>query len=113
MAANKENDNYLWEKLNQARQAKAAKGGYAGYGSPPFGQKSVNGKLVENSQEQEIIELIRRHHKSGKSLPQIASWLNLQGYTTKRGKHWQPVSVKRVLDRLYGKKGRISGSNKN
>ncbi|MDJ0695880.1 recombinase family protein [Mastigocoleus sp. MO_188.B34] len=109
MAANKENDNYLWEKLNQARQAKAARGGYAGYGSPPFGKKSVNGELVENSQEQQIIELIRRHHKSGKSLPQIANWLNLQGYTTKRGKQWQPVSVKRVLDRLYGKKGRISG----
>ena len=109
MTANNPKDNYLWEKLNQARQAKAARGGYAGYGSPAFGLKSVNGELVENPQEQQVVELIRRHHKSGKSLPQIANWLNQQGYKTKRGKQWQPVSVKRVLDRLYGKKSKICG----
>lgn len=113
MTANNPKNDYLWEKLNQARLAKAARGGYAGYGSPAFGQKSINGNLVDNPQEQEIIELIRRHHKSGKSLPQIARWVNQQGYTTKRGKQWQPVSVKRVLDRLYGKKGRISGMDDN
>ena len=109
MTANNPKDNYLWEKLNQARLAKAARGGYAGYGSPAFGLKSVDGELVENPQEQQIVELIRRHHKSGKSLPQIANWLNDRGYRTKRGKYWQPVSVKRVLDRLYGKKSRTSG----
>lgn len=110
MATGKSKDSYsyLWEKLDQARKAKAASGGYAGYGSPAFGQQSVNGELVENPSEQQIIELIRRHHKSGKSLPQIAAWLNQQGYTTKRGNQWQPVSVKRVLDRLYGKIQRIS-----
>ena len=108
MTVNNPKDNYIWEKLNQARQEKAARGGYAGYGSPAFGKTSINGELVDNPKEQQIIELIRRHHKSGKSLPQIANWLNQQGYTTKRGKKWQPVSVKRVLDRLYGKKQRIS-----
>jgi hypothetical protein len=55
-----------------------------------------------------IIEFIRRHHKSGKSLQQIADWLNQQGYQTKRGQQWQRISVKRVLDRLYGKTARIS-----
>ncbi|MFN5242339.1 MAG: recombinase family protein [Aphanizomenon sp.] len=110
MATEKSKDSYsyLWEKLDQARKAKAASGGYAGYGSPAFGQQSLGGELVENPSEQQIIELIRRHHKSGKSLPQIAAWLNQQGYTTKRGNQWQPVSVKRVLDRLYGKIQRIS-----
>ncbi len=111
MMANNPKDHYLWEKLNQARRLKAAKGGYAGYGSPAFGQKTVNGELVKNPQEQEIIELIRRHHKSGKSLPQVANWLNQQGYTTKRGKQWQAISVKRVLDRLYGRTQRTSGMN--
>jgi len=109
MTASNLKNHYSWEKLNQARLAKAAIGGYAGYGSPAFGQKSVNGELVDNPQEQRIVELIRRHHKSGKSLAQIANWLNQQGYRTKRGKQWQSVSVKRVLDRLYGKKSRISG----
>ena len=70
---------------------------------------SVEGELINNPQEQEIIELIRRHHKSGKSLQQIANWLNQHGYTTKRGSEWKRISVKRVLDRLYGKTPRISG----
>lgn len=98
----------VWQRLEQGRQAKAASGGYAGYGSPAFGQKVVDGELVNNSQEQEVIELIRRHHKSGKSLQQVADWLNYNGYTTKRGQQWQRISVKRVLDRLYGKNPKVS-----
>jgi hypothetical protein len=92
-----------WERLEKGRQAKAASGGYAGYGSPAFGQQSVNGELVDDPEECQVIELIRRHHKSGKSLQKIADWLNQQGYRTKRGQDWQRISVKRVLDRLYGR----------
>ena len=91
------------ERLEQGRRAKAAQGGYAGYGSPAFGQVAVDGELLPNPKEQEIIELIRRHHKSGKSLQQIANWLNDHEYTTKRGQQWRRISVKRVLDRLYGR----------
>jgi Recombinase len=97
-----------WERLEQGRQAKATIGGYVGYGSPAFGQKSVDGELVVDPDENQIVELIRRHHKSGKSLQNIADWLNARGYTTKRGQQWQRISVKRVLDRLYGKGARIS-----
>lgn len=103
MTAEKWNVSDVSQRLNQGRQAKALQGGYAGYGSPPFGQTSENGELVENTREQQIIELIRRHHKSGKSLQQIADWLNQQGYQTKRGQQWQRISIKRVLDRLYGR----------
>lgn len=97
------------DRLEQGRKAKAAKGGYAGYGSPAFGQKSLDGELVEVPEEQLTIERIRRHHKSGKSLQQIADWLNQHGYKTKRGQPWKRISVKRVLDRLYGKTPRVSG----
>ena len=93
----------IWLRLEQGRQAKASSGGYIGYGSPAFGQKTVNGELVDNPQEQKVIELIRRHHKSGKSLQQVADWLNNNSYRTKRGQNWRRISVKRVLDRLYGK----------
>lgn len=110
-AANSE-INPVWERLERGRQAKAAQGGYVGYGSPAFGQKAVNGELVDDPSEQEIIELIRRHHKSGKSLQQIANWLNENGYLTKRGSQWRKISVKRVLDRLYGKNPRITGDNR-
>ena len=108
MAAEKLNADSTWERLERGRRAKAAQGGYAGYGSPAFGQKAIAGELVEDQKEQQIIELIRRHHKSGKSLQQIANWLNDNGYRTKRGQQWQRISVKRVLDRLYGKTPRVS-----
>ena len=98
----------VWERLERGRRAKAAQGGYAGYGSPAFGQKTIDGQLVEDPKEQEIIDLIRRHHKSGKSLQQIADWLNHNEYKTKRGQQWRRISVKRVLDRLYGKNPRTS-----
>lgn len=98
----------IWERLESGRRSKAAQGGYAGYGSPAFGEKSVNGNLVADEKEQQVIELIRRHHKSGKSLQQIANWMNTQGYKTKRGRQWQRISVKRVLDRLYGKTPRVT-----
>ncbi|MEA5517830.1 MAG: recombinase family protein [Limnoraphis robusta] len=103
MTAEKLHDLSSWERLEEGRKAKAARGGYAGYGSPAFGLCSVNGELVENPHEQQVIELIRRHHKSGKSLQQIADWLNTQGYKTKRRQQWRRISVKRVLDRLYSK----------
>ena len=100
--------NPIWERLESGRRSKAAQGGYAGYGSPAFGEKSVDGNLVADEKEQQIIDLIRRHHKSGKSLQQIANWMNTQGYKTKRGRQWQRISIKRVLDRLYGKTPRIT-----
>jgi DNA invertase Pin-like site-specific DNA recombinase len=109
MAAENVQNRGVWERLEQGRQEKAAQGGYAGYGSPAFGQRSLEGELIEDPSEQQIIELIRRHHKSGKSLQQVADWLNQQGYTTKRGQQWQRISVKRVLDRLYGRTPRLSG----
>jgi hypothetical protein len=110
MTAHHSNDKHaVWQRLEHGRQAKAASGGYAGYGSPAFGQQAVDGELREHPQECEVIELIRRHHKSGKSLQKIADWLNERGYRTKRGQPWQRVSVKRVLDRLYGKTDRLSG----
>ena len=108
MTAEKLSANSTWERLERGRRAKAAHGGYAGYGSPAFGQKAIDGELVEDQKEQQIIELIRRHHKSGKSLQQIANWLNDNGYRTKRGQQWQRISVKRVLDRLYGKTPRVA-----
>ena len=109
MTAVPSNNLSAWERLEQGRQTKASNGGYAGYGSPAFGQRSVDGELVNDPEESQVIELIRRHHKSGKSLQKIADWLNENGYTTKRGQLWHRISVKRVLDRLYGKLSRISG----
>jgi site-specific DNA recombinase len=86
------------QRTQGGRKAKAAKGGYA-YGSPAFGQTSIDGELVTDAKEAEIIELMRRHRKSGKSHNAIAKFLNEHGYQTKRGNKWTNVQVKRVLDR--------------
>ncbi len=102
MTAENSQDATIWERLEQGRKLKAARGGYAGYGSPPFGHTSVNGELVEDPREQQVIEFICHHHKSGKSLQQIADWLNQQNFQTKRGQQWKRISVKRVIDRLKG-----------
>ena len=108
-----QSEGYLvWERLERGRKAKAAQGGYAGYGSPAFGKKTIDGQLVDDPREQEVIDLIRRHHKSGKSLQQIADWLNQNEYKTKRGQQWRRISVKRVLDRLYGKNPRGSDAKR-
>ena len=110
MSAENLENHEIWQRLESGRRNKAANGGYAGYGSPAFGQKAIDGELVADPQEQEIIELIRRHHKSGKSLQQIANWLNENGYKTKRGQQWQRISIKRVLDRLYGRSKKATSS---
>jgi hypothetical protein len=109
MTSENSQNRIIWERLDQARKTKAEQGGYAGYGSPAFGQQACSGELVSDPLEQQVIELIRRHHKSGKSLQQIADWLNQKDYKTKRGQQWRRISVKRVLDRLYGKAPRVSG----
>ena len=91
-----------WQELEPSKKLEAANNTKR-YGSPAFGEKIVNGQLVIDFYEQEVIELIRRHHRSGKSLQQIANWLNENNYKTKRGQQWRRISVKRVLDRLYGR----------
>ena len=97
MAAEKVDSQEIWQRLNRGRKAKAEQGGYAGYGSPAFGSRSLNGELVEDPDEQQVVDLIRRHHKSGKSLQQVADWLNQRGYRTKRGQQWKRISVSSLL----------------
>jgi DNA invertase Pin-like site-specific DNA recombinase len=90
------------ERTQGGRKAKAEKGGYA-YGSPKFGQSSNDGELVENEDETKIIDIIRKHHKSGKKANQIAKYLNAQGIPTKRGKQWTQQGVINILNRIYPK----------
>jgi site-specific DNA recombinase len=72
------------ERTQEGRRVKASSGGFA-FGSPAFGQHSTEGQLHVNQLEAQVVELIRKHHRSGKSFQQIAIWLNAQGYSPKRG----------------------------
>ena len=91
--------NTINERTQGGRKAKAAGGGYA-YGSPAFGLKSVEGALVADTDEQQAIDVIRRHRKSGKSYQAIADYLNGQGIPSKRGGQWAATQVQRVYKRL-------------
>jgi DNA invertase Pin-like site-specific DNA recombinase len=91
------------ERTQGGRKSKSDNGGFA-YGSPKFGQVSKDKQLEDSESEQQVIEIIRRHHKSGKSLRAIAEYLDKNGHKSKQGKNWQPSSIKNVLDRLYDRK---------
>lgn len=85
------------------KAAKAAKGGYIG-GQPRFGEQSVNAELTKNDKELEIIEIIRKHRKSGKSYQKIADYLNNNNMPTKEKKRWYATTVSNVYKRSYPSK---------
>jgi site-specific DNA recombinase len=75
------------------------KRGYA-YGAPQFGQKAENKELVADESEQAVIDVIRRHRRSGKSPQAIADYLTANNYPTKRGGCWQHTTVRGIIKRL-------------
>jgi site-specific DNA recombinase len=85
------------------KAAKAAKGGYIG-GQPKFGEQSINTELTKNDKELEVIEIIRKHRKSGKSYQKIADFLNSNNLPTKEKKQWYATTVSNVYKRLYPSK---------
>jgi site-specific DNA recombinase len=91
------------ERTKNGKKARAKTSDYANGGAPKFGHKADNKNLVIDDKEQQIIDVIRRHHKSGKSQRQIAEYLNKQGILSKQGKEWSGTTVGRVLTRLYPK----------
>lgn len=86
-------------RMLAGRHAKASKGGYAGFGSPPYGWQAQNKELVPDPEEQGAISLMRRWRAEGHSLRQIAARLDVEGYRPKRGDNWSPTAVQRVLKR--------------
>lgn len=84
-------------RTQMGRKAKAAKGGYAG-GKPPIGYKVVDGELVVEPKEAEIVRLVFKLRKEGGTLIGIANELNERGYRTKAGNLFPHSSIKTILD---------------
>ena len=87
------------KRLRNGRQTKAQQGGYA-YGSPAFGQRSVDRQLVTDVHEAAVAERIVTMRRAGRSLRQIAAELNAEGIASKRGGTWHPLTVERVIARV-------------
>ena len=49
----------------------------------------------------DVVPEIKRMRSEGKSFAAIASDLNASGFTLRSGKPWNPVQIKRVLDKAY------------
>lgn len=78
------------------REAKASEGGYAG-GKPPIGHKADNGSLVIVPKEAEIVRLVFKLRKEGKTLIGIAEELNRLGYRTKKGLEFKHSAIQTIL----------------
>lgn len=89
------------ERTANGKKARAKTSDYANGGAPKFGCKADNKNLVADDNEQQIIDIIRRHHKSGKSPQKIADFLNKNNLPSKRGGTWSKTTVARVVDRIY------------
>jgi site-specific DNA recombinase len=89
-------------RLSSGRKTKARNGGYAG-GKAPIGYKAERGDKalilddVKASTVRRVFEL--RDAKPEASLQKIADILNTESYSTKEGKPFHPMQVKRILDR--------------
>lgn len=78
------------------REAKANEGGYAG-GKPPIGYRADNGNLVIVPEEAEIVRLVFKLRKEGKTLIGIAEELNRLGYRTKKGLEFKHSAIQTIL----------------
>lgn len=89
------------KRLRDGRKHKAAQGGFA-YGSPAFGYRSdPNRRELElDPTEQEALGLIASLRAEGKSIRAIIAILDAQGLKPKRGGHWNPGTLSRILRRL-------------
>jgi len=87
-------------RLEAGRRRKSQSGGYAGFGSPPFGYCSEGGALVSDPDEQNTLARIGTLHDDGQSLRQIARALDSEELKPRRGDYWQARQVGRIVNRL-------------
>jgi len=104
----------ITSRLSSGRKTKARQGGYAG-GQAPIGYESTRGsrKLTIDDEKTATVRRVFELRNSMPDAPyqKIADCLNAEGYTTKQGKLFFPMQIKRILDRkpLYEGRYRYAG----
>ena len=80
------------------RKLKKAKGGYIG-GTVPYGYMNAHGLLVPNPAEVPVIKMIFEMRESQKlPLQTVCDYLNGNGIKTRRGKCWERITIKKIVD---------------
>jgi len=92
----------ITSRLSSGRKTKARQGGYAG-GKAAIGYKECRGSKALTVDEDKAATVRRvfelKEATPDATLQKIASILNAEGHTTKEGKLFRPMQVKRILDR--------------
>ncbi|WP_330294055.1 recombinase family protein [Streptomyces sp. NBC_00576] len=84
-------------KLRRGRRIKGEKGQYA-YGAPPYGWQAHKKELTPEDMEQAGRARGRQlRDEEGLSYREIAAALDAEGLRPKRGEHWHPETVRRML----------------
>lgn len=65
----------------------------------PYGFEAVDGKLIQVTQEAEVVAEIQASRTAGNTLQSIADGLNGRGIPTKTGKQWAPATIHLLLKR--------------
>ena len=92
------------QRTANGKKARAKTSDYANGGAPKFGCKADNKNLILDDKEQETINIIRKHHKSGKSRQAIADYLNKNNIPSKRGGTWSGTTIGRVIEGIFPNK---------
>lgn len=97
-------------RLQDARKQKQRKGGFLG-GTPPMGYISAEGSgtLFINEDEVPIVQRIFDLRSKEMTMQQVADQLNTEGFKTRQGRDFKPMTVQRVLknEDLYRGKGLV------
>jgi len=96
-------------RLSSGRKTKARQGGYAG-GKAPIGYRANKGDKALQLDEEKAVVVRRvfelRDAMPDASLQKLADTLNAEGHTTKHGKPFHAMQIKRILDRRSLYEGR-------
>jgi DNA invertase Pin-like site-specific DNA recombinase len=88
----------LVRKLRKARDAASLIKGHRVEGPAPYG------KDPKRPHEAEVVAIMRKHHRDGRSLAWIARYLNANNMPSRK-RPWSKMTVHSVLSRIHSKKG--------
>ena len=86
----------LSKRVKVGMAESARKGKYVG-GTPPFGYRVVNGKMVIDEKQAEIVRRVFRQYADGIGKKKIVDDLNANGYRTASGSEWKLSSISSML----------------
>jgi len=85
----------IGERTSAAMQHMRNQNQYTG-GKPPYGYDLVDGELIENENEQQVIKLVAKYKAAGLSYRKIAAIIDEAGHKSRTGKQLSAMSVSRM-----------------